>query len=46
MNNLRHGEGAFLHTDGSIYKGCFRLDKKSGPGTLTFLDGNCYEGES
>lgn len=42
--NLRHGEGTLLHADGSIFRGRFHRDKITGPGTVTSLDGSCYEG--
>lgn len=41
---MRHGEGTLLHADGSIFRGRFRRDKKTGRGTVTSLDGSCYEG--
>lgn len=41
---MRHGEGTLLHADGSIFRGRFYRDKKTGRGTVTSLDGSCYEG--
>lgn len=42
---MRHGEGTLLHADGSIFRGHFWRDKKTGRGTVTSLDGSCYEGK-
>jgi hypothetical protein len=34
-----HGYGIFYYTDGWVYEGDFKLDKKDGPGVLTLGNG-------
>ena len=41
---MRHGEGTLLHCDGSIFRGSFCRDKKTGSGTVISVDGSSYEG--
>ena len=46
MNNyVRQGFGECYYTDGSIYKGYWKNDQRNGQGSITYFDGNKYEGE-
>jgi hypothetical protein len=41
---MRHGIGESRCSDGSIYKGSYVNDKKTGLGHLWFPDGDLYQG--
>ena len=43
-DNLRHGIGIQVWTDGSIYEGHWKNDKADGDGRLIHADGDVYEG--
>ena len=40
----RHGQGMFIHVDGSVYEGQWANDVRHGRGRLTY-NGNIYEGD-
>lgn len=42
---MRHGKGLHTCSNGDIYKGYWRLDKRHGRGKATFANGMQYEGD-
>ncbi len=44
-DNVKHGRGVYVWSDGSRFDGDFRDDKPSGKGTWLFANGDRYEGE-
>ena len=44
-DNLRHGKGIQIWTDGSKYEGYWRSDRANGKGRLIHADGDVYEGQ-
>jgi len=45
LNNMAHGFGYYIHSDGSEYKGEWRHNKPHGRGEETWPDGTKYKGE-
>ena len=44
-NNMKHGIGLFIWSDGSRYEGEFREDKIEGWGVIYFFDGKIFQGQ-
>ena len=42
---MRHGNGLHTSSNGDIYKGYWRLDKRHGRGKVTLANGMQYEGD-
>ena len=45
IKDLKHGEGEYKYTDGTIYHGNWENDIRMGKGKYTWPNGNNYEGE-
>jgi len=45
LNNLRHGQGTFVFSNGSKYVGQWLNDQYDGQGTFTFANGDTYVGQ-
>ena len=45
LNNLRHGRGIQLWSDGAKFLGCWKNGKANGKGKLIHADGDIYEGD-
>ena len=44
-NNLRHGRGIQVWSDGAIFLGCWKNGKAHGKGKLIHADGDIYDGD-
>ena len=44
-DELRHGKGKQIWSDGSIYEGYWKHDKACGCGRMFYANGELYEGE-
>ena len=42
---MRHGKGLHTCSNGDVYKGYWRLDKRDGRGMAVLANGMQYEGE-
>ena len=42
---IRDGHGKYIYTDGTVYEGNWKNDKKHGKGKIIYSDGEVYEGE-
>jgi hypothetical protein len=45
MGTLRHGKGRCFFSNGEVYEGDWKNDKRSGNGTLRDQNGEIYNGE-
>jgi hypothetical protein len=45
LGNLRHGQGKHTCSDGTVYQGGWKYDKRDGKGKIQFKDGLMYDGE-
>ncbi len=43
--DIRHGKGALIGSDGTIYEGMWKDDKCNGKGRLIRTDGDIYQGD-
>ena len=44
VENMRHGRGYQIWSDGSVYEGYWKADKANGRGRLIHADGDIYDG--